>query len=144
MMSTPVSSILTKAQTFAAALDREDFGAASALLDARCVYASPTGEMVGVTKIIDSYRANAEWASATFDRIRYESAVEARPDGTFLITFTDHTVHAGLKNTYRCQQILTFDNPGRISRIEHREIDGQRELLDAFFGKCGIARPAAE
>ena len=48
-----------------------------------------SGRMVGREVIIESYRKDAEWARATFDRAEFESEVEPLGDGRFLITYTD-------------------------------------------------------
>jgi len=77
----------------ALALDRDDFVEAARHVHPECVYESPGGRMIGRDAIIDSYRKNAEWARAAFDRIEFESFVEPIEDGQFRVTYTDRTWH---------------------------------------------------
>jgi len=41
---------------------------------------------------------------------------------------------------YRCRQEFTFGDDGRVIRIVHRELPGEREDLQAFLDRCGIQR----
>jgi len=132
---------LLRSRAFAVSLDHEDFDAATTFLDDSCTYDSPVGSVQGAAEIIDSYRKNAEWAADAFDELRYESAIELQPDGTVLITYTDNTVHSGMTHKYQCQQVLTFNECGKIAHITHQEIEGQKEALEGFLKRCGIKRP---
>lgn len=141
------SDAMTLVYRVAAALDRDDFVMASGFVHPECVYESPGGRMVGRDAIIDSYRKNAEWARAAFDRIEYESSVEPMADGRFRVTYTDRTWHTPrttapepLAHVYQCQQILTVNEDGLITHIEHVEIPGQRQALEAYLTKCGVKR----
>jgi|GEM_PF-1020151 len=135
---------LRSAISFASALDRCTFDEAGPYLADRCVYLMGAGRMVGRGPIIDSYRENAEWAERVLDEIHYESNVHLCADGRAEISFTDHIFHRGRRHTYRCRQVLSFDQDGLIVRIEHVEIAGQRDHLDAFLGQCGVDRPSPE
>jgi hypothetical protein len=57
-----------------------------------------------------------------------------------VITFLDHLAHHGHTLTHRCEQHLEFDEVGRICRIVHVDLPGEREALAAFFKTLGITR----
>jgi hypothetical protein len=139
-MSDSIPETLGTAISFASALDRCAFDEAGPFLCDECVYLMGAGRTVGGAAIVDSYRENAEWAKTALDEINYESDVRLLDDGRAEIIYTDHIFHRGQRHTYRCCQILSFDQDGLISQIEHSEIDRQREELDAFLGRCGVDR----
>jgi hypothetical protein len=130
---------ITTAQRFAAALDNEDYGAAHELLEAKCEYLSPTGALVGPSAILDSYREAAIWAKSNIASVRYTSEVRWQ-DGDAVVTFYDHLEHAGAKHTYACEQRLSVNGEGRITRIVHRELPGERESADTFLRGIGLSR----
>jgi hypothetical protein len=101
------------------------------------------GRTVGRGPIIDSYHENARWAERVLDEINYESDVRLLPDGRAEITYSDHIYHGGQRHSYRCCQILSFDEDGLIREIEHVELAGQREALDAFLDRCGVDRSSS-
>lgn len=126
---------------FAAALDKDEFETAIRFVANDCVYESPSGQIVGAAKIMDSYAKNAAWARDAFDNLEFRSHVDMRSPTEALIEYTDITKHEGVGHTYRCQQIVTIDEDGLICAIKHREIPGQAEALNAFFEKVGVQRP---
>ena len=65
--------------------------------------------------------------------------VRSAPTGA-MITFLDHLAHHGHTLTHRCEQHLEFDEAGRICRILHVDLPGEREALAAFFKTLGITR----
>ncbi len=142
-MSESIPETLGTAISFASALDRCAFDEAGPFLCDECVYLMGAGRTVGNAAIVDSYRENAAWAERVLDEISYESDVRQLDDGRAEIIYTDHIYHRGQRHSYRCCQILSFDADGLICQIEHAELDGQREKLDAFLGRCGVDRSAS-
>ena len=128
------------ANLFAEALDEEDYPKAAACLAASCVYETPEETYYGPDAIIGSYREHGEWAARNLETVRYESAVRNRSDGEVTVEFLDHIEHAGVAHTYRCEQRLTFDDLGRISRIKHVDLPGERDRLRLFFRQVGLNR----
>ncbi len=128
------------ARRFARLLDQEAFNRLEELLHPDCTYLSPQGTLHGSSSIVDSYRRNATWAHATFDRIEWESELAAEPDGRFRITFTDFTTHAGIEHRYRCQQLVRVDVSQRIDNVEHVAIEEEERALAAFFRRVGVER----
>ncbi len=125
----------------ARALDGDDFPAARAILAADCAYETKGETLRGPEAIIASYSAASAWARRAFDDVRYESRIESVAGATATVTFTDYLMKAGGRwHRYRCQQEFTVGAGDRIARIEHREIGGEREALDAYFKECGIER----
>lgn len=128
---------LTTAERFASALDREDYAAAEACLAPDCEYHIRGMVHAGPAAILASYRAAGEGAAARFDSVRYESSVRPAPDGGAVIGFVDHLERRGERHTHRCEQRLSFDASGRIRRIEHVDLPGEREALAAFLAGAG-------
>lgn len=119
------------AERFANALDGEDYAVAESLLDVECEYLC-RGELYrGPSQIIETYRGNGELAKR-FDAIEYGSQVVAKRNGQFRLEFADHLTHAGHRLTFRCEQIIDVNQSGRIVRIEHLDLPGQREALAEF------------
>jgi hypothetical protein len=136
MMSNP-------APGFAAALDADRFDALLALLAPYCTYVTGADILTGRDAIIDSYRSNSQAVRAVFQSIAYRSEIIASTASVATIRFTDHVAHQGLEHSYHCQQHLTWDDSGRIIRIEHEELPGERERLRAFCERCGVVWPPA-
>jgi len=125
----------------ARALDAEDYGAARCLIAAECVFETGAAVVQGVEPIVASYAASGAWAKRTFEEVRYESRVEPIDDHTVAVEFTDYLMAAGHGwHRYRCRQEFTFGDDGRVIRIVHRELPGEREDLQAFLDRCGIQR----
>jgi hypothetical protein len=132
--------VLATARRFAEALDREDYGEAAALLAPDARYRIGDRVLAGPEAIVASYRENGEWALAALDGVSYESRVEAAGPGRAAITFVDHLEHAMRRHTHTCRQVVTVNPDGRITEIEHQDLPGERERLDAFFLETGVRR----
>lgn len=125
----------------AEALDADDFAAARTLLEDDCVYVGATGTFEGPEAIIGSYAEASAWARRTLDDVRYESETGPADGATVPVTYTDYLLKAGGRwHRYRCRQDVTVGVGGRIARIVHRELPGEREALDAYFRESGIER----
>jgi limonene-1,2-epoxide hydrolase len=120
-------------ERFAKALDAEDHQAARALLNEECRYSCRGQQHIGPSAIIASYQGNGDTAKRKFDNVRYESALKGMPDGTVLVQFTDHLSLKGSHFVFECQQVVEVGDDQLISRIEHRDIPGQRDALAAFM-----------
>jgi hypothetical protein len=129
------------AQRFARALDHEDYPTAARLISGDCVYRIGESVFRGPTEITESYRTNGDEAAALFESIEYASSVEptANP-GAALITFEDRIRHGERTLIHRCQQLVTLDADGRIHEIEHRDLPGERDALQAFLSAVGLAK----
>jgi len=124
----------------AAALDRDDFGAAALFLAEDCEY-HVRGEVTrGRAAILASYRASSEWGRAHLDGVVYESEVEAPRGAEVGVRFSDHLTAGDRRFTHRCRQVFTVSDQGLVIRIEHHDLPGEPEALKAFFDSCGIAR----
>ncbi len=124
---------------FATALDRCDYAEATRYVAADCRYEIGAQQLLGPEAIIASYRESAEWGRRVLDQVIYESDVQQEA-GAFSVLYTDRLTHHGETHVYRCRQWLWLDSAGRIVRIVHEELPGEREKLDAFFAKHGIKR----
>ena len=82
---------------------------------------------------------HGDWAARHLDEVTYESEVRARDDGEIRVRFTDHVRHAGIAHTYRCEQLLSFDDAGLIRAIRHVDLPGEASALQAFYARVGLA-----
>jgi hypothetical protein len=131
------------AERFAQALDREDYAAAASCLASACEYSIRGRVHRGVEAILAAYREAGSWAASELDGVRFESSVRLVRGGGAVVTFVDHLERAGEQVTHRCEQRLAFDEAGKICRIEHVDLPGEREALAAFFARVGIVRGEA-
>lgn len=123
-------------QQFAAALDTEDYAAAKSVLSPACVYVFRDQTYKGPEAIVATYSGNGE-AAKKFDEIRYGSSVRDGEDGWIVIEFWDELVHRGETLRHVCEQWAKVSD-GVIVRIEHRDLEGERERLEAFKKKAGV------
>lgn len=133
----PPADDLAVAAAFAGALDREDYKTARSLLDDDCMYLIRGERLVGPDQIIASYKGNGDAASAEFDSIAYSSTVRTGDERWVVIEFTDEIRHAGRTLVHRCEQRVRVGEPGRIVRVEHIDLPGERERLEGFRRECG-------
>ncbi len=141
-MSNLLDRDLNVVNRFAVALDEEDYAAALALIAADCVYSIQEKTHVGPEAIVQSYQGNGDTAARVFDSITYGSSVRAGADGWVVISFSDHITHAGERLDHVCEQWVRVNEVGVIARIEHHDLQGEQERLDAFRARHGIARDA--
>jgi hypothetical protein len=138
----PLAMILQSAQRFAAALDAEDYEGVRATLAADCVYHAPEGLQIGPDEIVKSYRQNGASARDRFEKIEYESRVEAIGPTDALITFIDRVTLRGAWHEFRCRQRIRIGAGGLVEQIWHEEIPGERERLRQFeAGAAGRITP---
>jgi hypothetical protein len=134
--------VIEKARQFAQALDACDYQAAAKYLAADCRYVlTPDGVYVGPDTILAKYRQSDEKARREFDSVEYSNEVSSTASGCAIVTFVDALRKCGAMHTYRCSQIVYFDEDEKINRIEHREIPGERKQLNEFrqsFGSVPI------
>lgn len=131
---------LATARRFAEALDRDDFDTAAGMLAEHVIYDAPNGRLDSRDAVIDSYARNARWARQAFDELTFRSDVQMLATDRAEILYTDETMHRGVHHVYQCRQIITFDDTGRITHIEHREIPGEKEDLESFLDRVGVKR----
>lgn len=131
--------VLQVARTLARALDEEDYATAIGLLSPGCTYRIHSSTFTGPEAIVAEYRKNGDAASERFDSIAYESAVRREAGNTAVITFTDRVRHAGRELVHTCEQLVELDAAGLVRRIEHRDLPGEQEALDAFYRAVGLA-----
>ena len=120
------------AGAFAEALSIDDVERAGLLLTGGCAYAVHSQQQIGPEAILASYASAAQSGQARFDTVAHDRRVGAVGEEQAIIHFADHVTLHGQQHTYRCQQRLWFDPLGRIWRIEHIELPGQREALRKF------------
>jgi ketosteroid isomerase-like protein len=135
------SGALAVVRRLAAALDADDFTTARGLLAPDCVYVGREETWNSAEAIVASYADASAWAHRTFDEVRYESETGPAEDDAVTVTFTDYLLKAGGRwHRYRCRQTFTVGAAGRIVRIVHHDLPGEREALEAYFRENGIER----
>jgi len=142
-VSTAGDKAVSVATQFAAALNRRDWAGVRALLTADCAYECRGSTTVGADAIVSSYRTMDTWVSETFESVRYDSDIEARPRGQVLIEFRDRMDYGEHHLDFRCLQLLSFtDDNASIRHIEHIDLPGERDKADRFNRACGVTRPS--
>jgi hypothetical protein len=131
------------ARRFARSLDEEDYASTVECLAPTCEYEIGGRTHIGPDAILAAYRKSGEWAARTLDGIHYESSVRPAEDGEAVVEFVDYLEHGRITHTHRCEQHLKFDKGGLIFRIKHRDLPGEQEALDRFFGLAGLSRSIA-
>ncbi len=129
-----MNSTLEIARQFANSLDEEDYQATAELLSMQCKYSCRDQVYVGPQAILNSYRTTGDSAKERFDNIEYDSIVQLLTANTAQIHFVDHLYHNGGKHTFECEQRIEV-REGKITRIEHLDLPGQREALKAFLNQ---------
>jgi hypothetical protein len=104
-----------------------------------CSYEIGKEVLVGPEAIIASYRESAEWGRRTLDQVVYESVVTQVENGLSVL-YIDRITHGGATHEYRCRQHLWLNGAGKVIRIVHEELPGERERLDAFFAARRLRR----
>jgi len=126
-----------RAQEWKAALDADDFAAAEALIAPDAVYSVAGDTLVGPSAILDSYRQASCAAHAAFDAVGYRSTIVAETDRDIAIRFFDDLRFGDRTHVHQCEQDVELSNEGLITRIRHRDIPGQRELVRQFMSEVG-------
>lgn len=142
MLALPPDAIVRVATAFAQALDRDDYVGAARFLASDAVYEVGGQTIVGSVAILASYADASTWAAQVFDEVRFESEVGAAEGDSVTVTYTDHLAKGGRRLAHRSRQRLTVNDEGRIARIVHEDMAGEREALDEFFAACGVVRRA--
>jgi hypothetical protein len=138
-MPTP-EDVLRVARSLATALDRDDFIEAARFVATDCVYETGTETRIGSASILASYADSSTWGRERFDELRYQSEVGEPIGDTVAVTYMDDIVIGDRRHTYSCRQHLTVNADGRIGKIVHEELAGERGALDRFLAECGLVR----
>jgi hypothetical protein len=128
---------INTAEKFAKCLDRNDFEGAREFLDEGCQYHDAEGTREGADEILKMYEANYKKGAAVLDEIRFESKVEETSPQTACVHYFDYIRKGELQHRYKCDQALELKD-GKIVRITHLELPGEKELLKEFYTRVGI------
>ena len=124
---------------FARCLDNNDFSGARQYLATDCKYLYEDVELRGPNAILASYEGNYLSAKDFLDEIIFESEVEPLEENSVKVHYLDRLRKGDHWHEHRCQQELHFLD-GKISRIGHIDLAGEKEKLNAFFQRVGIKR----
>lgn len=122
----------------ATALDDEDFPGTARRLDPEVSYETGQELLRGPDAVVASYRRAAEGAHRMLDELVNESIVKHLGGQRYRIDYTDRLRHRGHIHVFRCQQIVTLPEGRGVTRIQHRELSGERQRLLAFFRRAGV------
>jgi hypothetical protein len=123
---------LNVATRFASCIDESRYDEAAALLAEQCTYTYTEGTYQGREHVISVYRMNTDFMRKTFDEVKYSSSVEAQPDGSYKINFTDRIKHGFAEHEAHSYEIMRIEND-HITSIEHFELPGEAEAMRAFY-----------
>lgn len=132
---------LQLALRFAALLDQRRYDDLADVLAAECVYEFRGGTIQGAQGIIQTYRTSTEWGFEVFDRTEFESEIFPVSEDSARVRFTDHLFLGDAGHRHVCEQVVTVNDEGRIMRIEHVDLPGETDALNAFMKSCGVTRP---
>lgn len=126
---------------FARALDHNDFEAARTLLSSSCVYEVGGETLIGPDAVLASYAESARWVERNLDEVRYESEIVRETSAGCTVLYTDYLMKVPAQwHVHRCEQDVFVDAEGRVTRIVHRDLEGEKERLASFFEAAGIER----
>ena len=118
-------------------LDGDDFDAAAGLLAHHCTYDTGDTVLTGPREILEHYSERSAWARARF-QLEYSCRVVESDGAVAVIEYTDRATRDGQTHVYRCNQRIEVDSGGRVTSIQHRDLPGEREKLEAFFATVGV------
>ena len=120
------------AEKFANLLDQNLFDDAQQLMAEDCQYHYFEGDYSGRSNIIAIYRTNHNESRKLFDEITYTSEVVPLTDNSCKVFFYDKFRIANKWHTYRCFQILRFEDD-LIVEINHHELPEEMEKMREFY-----------
>ncbi len=123
---------------WAAALDADDFATARALLAPDARYDIDDQTLRGADAILASYDDATRAAHRAFDEVRYRSEIAHTAPGAATIRFFDELRVGDAWHTHACEQDVTVDADGRVARIAHRDLPGERDRLREFLERTGV------
>lgn len=127
------------ARQFGETLDKDEFDKTATLLAADCEYLIGDTILVGAEAIVGSYEQNMIEGRQKMDKLEWgESYIKPISEQEYFVHFTDYLTHKGQKHTHRCQQKLTINKMGKITRIVHIHDPEEQQELNAFYKKVGI------
>lgn len=136
MIGPPAREVIV---ALARALDEDDYSSVATLIHPQCDYAGPAGRsMKGRREVTGAYWRASRWAKERFT-VRYESEVVEENGNVITVEFVDHLERHRKAHTHRCQQKFTVVD-GLVTAIEHIELPGEKETLDAYFLEVEVAR----
>jgi len=131
-------------QRFANLLDQRRYDDLASVLAPECRYEFRGSRIQGAPAISEAYRKGTEWGFAVFDRIEFESEVIPVSELSAKVRFRDHLFCGDVDHRHTCEQVVTVNQSGRIIQIEHHDLAGEPEALNAFLKQCGVSRPSGD
>ncbi len=137
-MSTGIGTVRAVAQSFADALDTNDFRRAARLVAPDCVYEIHGRKFTGPDLIMAEYHKSATALHGTFQNVERENRLTELDSGQATLLFASHLGHKGQSHTFRSCQHLIFGRDGRIRRITHVDLEGEDEKLTQWLSVIGL------
>jgi hypothetical protein len=128
------------ARLFGQYLDEDRFDAVLELLIDDCEYDIGNQLLTDKESIVNLYKTNMEEGHQKFDHLEWgKSRVKKINDHLYEVYFSDFLTHKGETHNYNCKQLLSINARSLIFKIEHVELEGEREKLNAFYKRVGLA-----
>lgn len=126
-------------EAFGIALDHDDFEYIQTIMAPACIYDNGDEVLTGPVEIAADYKKNMERGKAMLDRLEWgESYVEHHAGDDYFVYFEDRLQHGGESHTYKCRQKIRVNDDMKLIRIEHQELPGEREAVEAFKRRVGV------
>ena len=133
------NSLKLAAQQFGTALDNDNFAEAAKVIADNCTYEIEGKILVGPKEILGLYETNMQAGRKKFDELEWgKCRMETLNEKQATVHFEDFLKHKGIAHTYRCYQVLTFNESEKIVKIEHCEYPNEKEQLNQFLKKVGL------
>ncbi len=124
------------AKEFAEHMDANRYIEAGVILSPECRYKFRDDIFLGKDAILKTYIDNYNSALKKLDEIQFSSEIIPLGNGVFKLKYLDRIRKGEITHDHRCEQIISFKS-GEIVEIEHIDLSGEDESLQAFFRKIG-------
>jgi hypothetical protein len=131
-------------ESFAAALDGDDYDTATALLDSDCIYEMDGKKLHGREAIIKSFRDSSEWGHANLEKLVFVHSIERCQNHKGIIRFVDFLEHSGKHLRHECLMHVTGTSDGLVKELRLENLPGEKEKVSKFFESIGISRSQSE
>lgn len=136
----PTQTAFAVLESFAQALDHDQFEAAKRYLSHDCVYRTPSRTFNGPAEIIESFKESSSWAHSNIERVTFVHIVEDCGDCSRRIRFFDLLEHNGMRFRHVCLMHSRLNDQGLITELKLEDLPGEKEKVNEFFARVGIVR----
>ena len=127
------------AKKFGEYLDQDDFENFRTVLAENCNYEIGGQTLTTKDSIAGLYEKNMKEGKVKFDELVWgKSEIKKVSEDQYDVYFSDFLKHKGISHNYKCKQRITINSDNLVERIDHMELPGERESLDAYYSQVGL------